>query len=207
MSPIRPAFKLFGWFSVILSVSVISAWTALQHPTPMKIIFRVGLVNTLVSAFWWLFDTRLWRIPSLRKFEFLNIPPDLNGRWVGTLKREGSSEAPHPFVMEIFQTYSRVAVITYSSQSKSLSISAQFVSDESRTVFQLIHSWQAETRRMDDPEKSDEFYGTSIIEIENPRSATAAEKTLRDHYFTRRIPHTRGRIEAKWNCAELLGKF
>jgi hypothetical protein len=154
---------------------------------------KMGIIAFLVGLFWAFYDHYGWRQRLLRFGGWLCDLPDLNGRWEGTVDRVGEND-PHTFVLEVRQTFLRIQLYAYSKNSRGSSITAQFVTDHVRGRFRLISTWTCTTKNRTEPEKMDEFLGTSIYDIVED----GAERYLEDFYFTRRDPQTKGKTRLKF---------
>lgn len=149
----------------------------------------LGTTSSIVAAFWFAYDRFMWRWKLGPWVRFSNLP-DLNGEWFGDVNRLGE-QAPHSFKMVITQTYSHISIETSTDKSKSVSISANFMVDETGKVFDLQNYWTCTTEKRDDPSGSmEDFKGFSYISIRQDIEVIV----LKDYYFTDRNPPTQGRL-------------
>jgi hypothetical protein len=163
---------------------------------------KTGVLLTLIGSYWTFFNKIGWKNRFFSLWGWLSSAPDLNGRWEGTICRNRNDE-PHPFVIEISQTYSSLTYRTFSLHSRGESIVAQLFVNEEGTVFSLAATWRTTTRRVDDPSAEDSFEGASIWHL----SLDSYTKIIEDHYYTRREPQTKGVVTVRWISADRLNRF
>jgi hypothetical protein len=193
-------FTKIALVTVVLSVLLSVLALILFSVEPLYLPFKVGFISGLVGLIWFVYDKYLWKIPFFGMAGWLCSTPNLNGRWVGTVNREGEN-SPHEFVMEIYQTMSKMKFYTYSNNSNGESIVVKLVKDETGSKFKMIAYWSSRTKVIADATKSDQFNGLSVAGIHIDEN----EKRLSDFYFTDRTPHTRGGIELKWVSHKYYG--
>lgn len=170
-----------------------------------EILMHYGFIIAPVSVLWILLDHYLWHtrlFQSTRKS--LNIPPDMRGRWEGTLENADGSPV-QKFVIEIKQTLTTLRVHSYSTIGHSASILTEIASDAHEENFTLCYLWQGETHTdMKDMHQGERFQGytmLNLLEQETPRM-------LKGSYFTsRKGMQTRGGIQLTWVSGELKKKF
>lgn len=209
MTTIRPELGKITTVSVVLSAILFVLIQLIFNVPPVLMFLKVGFVVFSVCLFWIFFDKKFWRWGWLRRIAYFNLPPDLNGRWKGTLQRDGES-GPHQFVLEIVQTYSHIQIHTFSSNSHSQSLTASFLTDEGRASYQVIFTWLCTTKQWKvarTTPASQDFYGTSIVDISLSKDGPSEQRILRDTYFTRRQPQTRGTTELKWQGQRVYNQF
>lgn len=151
----------------------------------------ISFIWIVFSIVWWAFDNFLWKCKCINKVLKLNKAlycPKINGRWEGTLNRDGKN---HKFVIEIKQTYTNISCVAYSTNSYSKSLCAELLYDQQNDSHSLVFLWQGKTSK--NPKGQDEpsnyFNGTTILTIsDNCNSLTG-------NYFTDRNPkQTKGTI-------------
>src|SRR3984893_16162148 len=102
-----------------------------------EVLLHYGYIIAPVSVLWFLLNHYLWYtsfFQSIRKS--LNIPPDLQGRWEGTLENADGSN-PQKFVIEVRQTLTTLRVYSFSSIGYSSSILAEIAADSHEDNFML----------------------------------------------------------------------
>ena len=164
------------------------------------VAIRAGLIALIPSALWWAFDRYAWRWPIVRLNGLVISLPDLNGRWEGTVDRDGEDN-PHAFVMEVRQSYSLIRTKTFSRNSRGESIVAKMVRATEGGEYKLFVIWQTTTSHA---ERRETFYGCSSFEVGKPNKKSL---TLSDRYFTDRTIQTRGRVELKLVSRERRNSF
>lgn len=184
--------------SVLLAVITITIFDVNPYLLPLK----VGLMTTVIGLIWFVYDKYLWKIPFFRVMDWLCSTPNLNGRWEGTVDRDGEN-SPHPFVMEISQTMTKLKFYTYTRRSKGESIAVRIVKDELGEKYKLVAYWRTRAANREDGSRFDEFNGVSVMDI----SLGDNERRISDFYFTDRTPHTRGKTELKWVGNNKIGRF
>ena len=170
-------------------------------------MIHYGYIILPASLLWVAIENYLWHLGWFQKLfrTALNIPPDIRGRWEGTILIDGVPE-PHPFILEIHQTLTRMQVYTFSNhgRSKSESLFTTITSDEMEKNFVLSYMWQADAGAI--PEKNLPaaiFRGFTMLNIyEN-----ATPKELSGSYFTNRQPQqTKGEIKLQLVSRKRKGK-
>lgn len=185
--------------TVVLSVLLTVAYLAFSADTVLGVLTKVGIFTTCIGVFWSVTDRYLWRIGLLRRFLFNNIP-DLNGRWEGTVDRDGE-ERPHAFVTEIRQTLTRITMHSHSSSGGSRNVITRLGVDGSGEKFGLICTWVCETATPLDGERSGLFLGTSVLDC-------LPDGRLVGRYFTDRRPmQTRGATTVTFASRQLRDAF
>ncbi len=164
-----------------------------------------GFILAPITVLWIFIDRYLWHTSFLRAFrKSLNIPPDLRGRWEGTLENADGT-APQKFVIEVTQTLTAIKVHSYATVGHSASILCEISSDPNEENFTLCYLWEGTAHTdIKDIHHAERFQGYTILglnEHEDPRQ-------FRGSYFTNRKPvQTRGGIQLQWVSRELKRKF
>lgn len=186
--------------------------TLLIVGAPQEIVgqaaMRGGACFTAATAFWAIYEKWGWRWRGFRLGGWLSPYPDLNGRWEGTVCRDGG-DVPHPFVVEIRQTYSRISFRTFSEHSRGESEFAHFKPDGSGAVLSLVATWITTTTSLVDPDNKDTFRGTSqwdIVYDDKPGDRNDSMRIV-DTYYTVRVPRTSGQIDVRRTSRKLKNSF
>lgn len=117
----------------------------------------LGLALALIEKKLW--KTRIMRIPFLENY----WTPVLEGRWEGTLERNGEL---HDFVLEIIQSFTSISCCTYSKHSKSSANATEILYDDQLKHYQLIYYWNGTTTNtVGENRDSDRFDGFTILDI------------------------------------------
>jgi hypothetical protein len=165
---------------------------------------KTGAVIAVVGLFWVFFNRWGWRFRISNLFGWLCNTPDLQGRWEGTVQRHGSKEEPHPFVLEISQTFAGLKFRTFGRSSRGESVSVVIVEkDEQGLMWEATCVWRTKAQKLDGSGQLEDFYGTSTWEIayaDDPK-----ERVIRDTYYTSR--KTSGKINVTWVSKKLTGKY
>lgn len=163
---------------------------------------KSGSIFTAIGFFWMYFNRRGWKQGLFRYAGWLSSVPDLSGRWEGIVCRHKDDE-PHPFVLEITQTFSNISYRTFSRSSKGESITASIFTDENESVYTVYSIWRTSTRKTVDLTEEDYFYGASMWNV----SFEGEKKFIEDSYFTGREPQTKGSLRLEWKSNHLLNRF
>ncbi len=209
MKPYKLNVKAIIGIVGLLSLVVFSLVLVLLHEAEFKhlgeVLLHYGYIIAPVSILWFLLDHYLWHtrlFQSIRKS--LNIPPDLQGRWEGTLENADGSE-PQKFVIEVKQTLTMLRVHSFSSIGHSTSILTEVAADSHEDHFMLGYLWQGEMNTsMKDMHQGINFYGYTMLYLHEKESP----KVLKGTYFTNLQPsQTRGGIHLHWVSKKILRKF
>jgi len=170
-----------------------------------EVLLHNGYIIAPVSILWVSLDIYLWHtklFQSIRKS--LNIPPDLRGRWEGTLENADGS-LPQKFVIEVKQTLTNIRVHSFSSIANSTSILTEIAADSHEEHFMIGYLWQGEVgssrKEMHQGEVFQGYTMLNLDELETPKS-------LQGSYFTnRKGMQTRGGIKLQWVSHKMIHKF
>lgn len=201
MIPLEIEIKKFLLVTVALTV-IFSVGVLLFDPTPMGLLFKIGVFGAVITVFWFLYEKMLWKLPFFRLMGWLCSTPDLNGRWEGTVGRHGEN-SPHRFVLEVIQTMTKLQCYTYSENSSGESLIVKIAKDGVDNKYKLISYWSCKTKSKKTIGEFDKFNGLSVMEI----NISDSQKSIKDYYFTDRYPPTRGDVELTWVSNKLDGKF
>jgi hypothetical protein len=205
MTHVGPEIRKVALVTAILFLSLYSGMLLLlgnNWQTLLQSAARSGGLLTAIGIFWAFYNKWGWRWRILRLGGWLCAVPDLNGRWEGTVCRH-KDDHPHPFVVEITQTFSTLSYQTFSTHSRGESLVAAICVNQTGTVFSVVSLWRTNTRRLEDRSIEDSFEGASFWRI----SLTGDSKHIEDFYFTRREPPTKGVVEVEWKSWTLLNRF
>jgi len=164
--------------------------------------FLFGLVIMLFEHFWWkkaFVQKVLYSTPFLKGY----WTPILEGRWEGTLVRDGM---PHAFVLEITQSYTSISCVTFSKHSSSTALAAEILFDEDANNYKLIFYWGGKTTSVQ-PNEGDlnRFEGFTSLQIV---FESGIVKRLKGEYFTDRRPkQTKGTLDLERKQFELKKSF
>jgi predicted pore-forming effector associated with SMODS systems len=205
MTHVGPDIRKVAVVSAVLFLSLYSIMLLILGNTWQTLLgsaLRSGGLLAALGVFWAFYNKWGWRWRLLRFGGWLCAVPDLNGRWEGTVCRHIGDE-PHPFVMEITQTFSTLSFQTFSTHSRGESLVAAICVNETKTVFSVVSFWRTHTRRLDDRTIEDTFDGASFWQI----SLDANSKQIEDFYFTKREPPTKGTLKLTWKSWTRLNRF
>lgn len=201
--------KVFIIAIAIFSIIVIGIFLNITQKYNLEeffaLLWNYGFVTIPLSIIWFYFEKIGWRSNfwkwAVKKIHF---PPDLRGRWEGTLDRIGENK-PHKFVIEIKQTMTKLKVYTYSSRGISESLVDIIASDKMEDDFTLCYLWEGKAGVLPGQTiESGNFKGFTILKL----IIHNEEKKLVGEYFTDRKPtQTMGKIEVFWKQQELLKQF
>ena len=193
--PIAIYLKVVAFFSAAAFATIL---IALGVQFKVQAAFFTGIATT-VSLGWYFFDRYIWK---WHPFKAAIGRPNLNGRWVGTLDRDGE-ESPHRFVLEIRQTCSTLACCTYTDSGNSNSYMAELLTENGQAPHTLVFNWFGGTIGVAKGSKTQagQFYGTTKLRLVVPQ---AGSPQLTGVYYTDRRPRqTRGTLELEWMSHEL----
>ena len=168
----------------------------------VELLKDYGMIVAPITFLWIFLEKRLWRTVILQNFKtYLNIPPDLRGRWEGELISSKNINEPRKFVIEVEQTLTSLSVVSYSEYGNSRSILAEIGSDEREEIFSLCFLWQGEIHKQTDGIPTiQRFNGYTMLNYNKPLKY----KDLEGTYFTDLLPEqTHGKINLKWVSFQL----
>lgn len=202
---IKVIIATVGLLSLIIFSLVLIIFHIAKTESLGEILLHYGFIIAPISILWVLTDRYLWHnklFQSIRKS--LNIPPDLRGRWEGTLENADGSEV-QKFVIEVTQTLTTLCVHSFSSIGNSESILCEIASSHNEDKFTLCYLWQGHINTsMKDIHQREQFDGYTMLQLhehETPR-------ILKGSYFTNRISsQTRGGILLTWISHKLKRKL
>ena len=209
MKAYRIKIKSVVAMSSIISILALLGYMRLVMHTPKhdlkEVLKDYGFIIVPAALIWEAIDRFFWRLGWFRFLfgSILHIPPNIRGRWKGTILINGLNES-QDFFLEIHQTMTKMQVYTFSDQGKSKSESqfATITADELGKKFALNYMWQAEAAAI--PEKNLPaaiFHGFTMLNIyENP-------KQLSGTYFTNRLPQqTKGELKLTLVSRKRIGR-
>ncbi len=193
----------------VLSLFIYSLLLVVFHIAELEslgeMLLHYGFIIAPVSILWILLDRYLWYtklFQAMRKS--LNIPPDLRGRWEGTLENADGSQ-PQKFVIEVKQTLTSLRVHSFSSIGHSASILTEIAASHHEDSFTLCYLWQGQfSHSIKDIHQGEIFHGYTMLDLYEDESP----KNLKGSYFTnRRAGQTRGGIHLMWVSKEMKHKI
>ena len=209
MKPYKLNIKLVvasvGIFTLLVYSSVLIIFYHQEMAHVGEILLEYAYIIAPTSFLWILTDNYLWHTKLFQLMRKpLNIPPDIRGRWEGTLENADGSE-PQKFVIEIKQTLSTMNVISFSTIARSASILSEIAASENEDHFTLCYLWQGEINTsIKDLHHREHFYGYTMLKLHERESP----KILNGSYFTnRKSAQTRGGIELTWTSHALKQKL
>ena len=202
---IKALIAAVGIFSLLIFSLVLVVFHIVKMETATDIILEYGYIIAPTGLLWILSDNYLWHtkvFQSMRKT--LNIPPDIRGRWEGTLENSDGSDV-QKFVIEVKQTLTTLNVHSYSSIGHSESILSEFAASHTEDNFTLCYLWHGKMNTsIKDIHQSEQFYGYTMLHLHEHESP----KILNGSYFTNRIAtQTRGGIQLDWVSNNLKRKL
>jgi hypothetical protein len=187
----------------LLLFSLVLLYFGTPLPALTASLTKAGSVFFIISLFWIFFNKWGWRNKVVNLGGLLCDTPDLQGRWEGTVCRDGNGEEPHFFALEISQTFSNLKYRTFGEESRGESVSVVIVSkDDQSLMWEAICVWSSRAKSRTEPSKYEHFYGTSIWEISLDKSTNT--KAIQDSYFTSRS--TSGKIKVQYVSPTLKGQ-
>lgn len=128
---------------------------------------------------WWLIDNYVWKIPVLKKIEWLYIP-NLSGRWAVDICSSYSGFAQTTTANAlVHQTASRISIAMEGTLSRSCSVLAALIRTERESTFELIYLYKNEPKVMA-VDSMNAHSGTCLMRIADDLS------TLEGEYYSGR---------------------
>jgi hypothetical protein len=179
---------------IIFSLFLISFQVA-RTETIGEMLLHYGFIIAPITILWVLIDHYLWHTGLFQSFrKTLNVPPDLRGRWEGTLENSDGTN-PQKFAIEVTQTLTSLCVHSYSSIGRSDSILTEIASTLNEDRFILCYFWQGQMNSaIKDISHREHFDGYTMLHL----NEHDLPKSLTGSYFTNRKPQTHGGIQLKW---------
>ena len=209
MKPYKLNIKLIvasvGIFSLLIFSLVLVIFNITRMQTVGEILLEYAYIIAPTSILWILTDNYLWHTKLFQAIRSpLNIPPDIRGRWEGTLENADGSEA-QKFVIEVKETLTTLIVHTYTSIGNSASILSEIAASEHEDKFTLCYLWQGELNTsMKDIHQREIFHGYTMLHLHENESP----KIFKGSYFTNRpASQTRGGIQLEWVSHTLKRKL
>jgi len=209
MKPYKLNFKavigIVGLISLLIFSVVLVVLDEVKLENIGETLLHYGYIIAPVSILWYLMDHYFWYTRFFQAIhKSLNVPPDMRGRWEGTLENADGSK-PQKFVIEVKQTLSNIKVHSFSSVGHSSSILTEIASDGHEEHFMLGYLWQGEINTsIKDMHQGNVFYGYTMLYLQDKESP----KVLKGTYFTNLKPmQTRGGIQLEWVSYKLKRKF
>ncbi len=209
MKPYKLNIKLIvasvGIFSLLIFSVVLIIFNITKVQTVGEILLEYAYIIAPTSLLWILTDKLLWHTKLFQTIRSpLNIPPDIRGRWEGTLENADGSQV-QKFVIEVKETLTTLIVHTYTSIGHSASILSEIAASEHEDKFTLCYLWQGELNTsMKDVHQREIFHGYTMLHLHENESP----KVLKGFYFTNRpSSQTRGGIQLEWVSHNLKRKL
>ena len=200
MKPYKLNIKLIvasvGIFSLFIFSMVLIIFHIAKMGTVTQILLEYAYIIAPTSLLWILTDKYLWHTKLFQSMRRpLNIPPDIRGRWEGTLENADGSDT-QKFAIEVKQTLTTLAVHSFSSIGRSASILSEIASSDNEDKFTLCYLWQGEINTsMREIHQREIFHGYTMLHLHENESP----KLFKGSYFTNRVSsQTRGGIELTW---------
>jgi SMODS-associating 2TM, beta-strand rich effector domain len=202
---LKSVIGIVGLLSLVIFSIVLVLLGEAEFKHIGETLLHYGYIIAPVSILWVSLDSYLWHtkfFQSIRRS--LNIPPDMRGRWEGTLENADGSQ-PQKFVIEINQTLTSIRVHSFSSIANSTSILTEIAADSHEEHFMIGYLWQGEiSTSMKDMHQGEVFHGYTMLNLhehETPR-------ILKGSYFTnRKSAQSRGGIQLQWVSKKMMRKF
>jgi hypothetical protein len=194
-----------GIFSILIFSLILIIFHTANINTLGDLLLNYGYIIAPTGLLWVLSDKYLWHTNIFRTVrKVLNIPPDLRGRWEGTLENADGSD-PQKFVIEVKQTLTSLHVHSFSSIAYSASILSEIASSYNEENFMLCYLWHGQLNvSIKDTHQAEQFYGYTMLNLHEHEYP----KILKGSYFTNRISsQTRGGIHLTWISHKLKGKL
>ena len=150
-----------------------------------EFVAKIGLIATIATVTWVVFERHLWRWPIVRILAFIDTP-DLNGEWLGEARREGAP-APRPVTIRIRQTLTTLTLSTQGQVARTESVAAVLLKDIDRQYY-IVNYWRGTAFDNLGNNKFEDFYGASRFQV----LIEGGELVLEEHFFTNRNPPTKG---------------
>lgn len=202
---IKVLIAAVGIFSLIVFSFVLVIFHIAKMQTVADILLEYAYIIAPTSLLWVLSDNYLWHTKLFQSMRRpLNIPPDIKGRWEGTLENADGSDI-QKFVIEVRQTLTTLHVHSYSSIGHSESILSEFASTHNEDSFTMCYLWHGKINTsIKDIHQTERFYGYTMLHLHEHESP----KILKGSYFTNRLSsQTRGGIQLIWVSKKLKRKL
>ena len=202
---IKAIIGAVGILSLIIFSMFLIVFRVAKTGSIGEMLLHYGFIIAPITILWVLTDHYLWHtrlFQSLRKS--FNVPPDLRGRWEGTLENADGSE-PQKFVIEVKQTLTTLYVHSFSSIGYSEGLLCEIAASHNEDKFTLCYLWEGGIgASVKDMHHGDHFAGYTMLRL----NENTSPKSLAGSYFTNRKPsQTRGVIELKWVSKHLTGSL
>ena len=191
----------FGFILIIVSRTIKS----LDYQTVSTVIGAVAFLSGILIS---LFNNKLWKCNFFQKIMRMTPfedywTPIIEGRWKGTLIRNGES---HDFVLEIIQNFTSISCTSYTHHSSSNAFATEILYDKQSKLYKLAFCWHGQTRNAQKGTgDSNIFDGFTILNI---AIEDGQPHRLWGEYFTNRQPNqTKGFISLKLQSKTLQNTF
>ncbi|HEY9343481.1 MAG TPA: hypothetical protein VIQ23_18025 [Hanamia sp.] len=194
-----------GIFSLLVFSMVLVMFGIVDVKSVTSLLIDYAYIIAPTSLLWILVDKYLWHTRLFQAMTKLaNIPPDLRGRWEGTLENESGTEI-QKFVIEVKQTLTTLNVFSYSSIAHSVSILPEIAISHNEDHFVLCYLWEGKMNTsIKDIHHVEHFHGYTILNLHQYEK----QKILEGFYFSNRLPsQTRGGCQLMWVSDHLKKKL
>lgn len=188
--------SVVGICSLVFISASLFIFKMISTSSAINLLLNYAYIIAPTSMLWVAFDKYLWHT---RLFQLIkktaNIPPDIRGRWEGTLENEDGSEI-QKFVIEVKQTLTSLSVNSYSSLGKSVSILPEIACSENEENFTLCYLWKGTTNTsIKEILHRENFFGYTMLNLDK----TDKPSKLNGGYFAnRQSGQSRGGIQLTW---------
>ena len=164
----------------------------------------IAAITFAISVIHWLFDKYIWTIIPEQARVYLGIPPNLNGRWKGSVSKLLDNKEI-PFLIEIKQDFSGLSYKTYTANSGGLSsgssINATIFIDKFDSYI-VVTNWSNEYS-LTDNNRQKRYYGSSKWVVTDYKNNLPGK--INYSYFTER--NSQGKVNLEFVSRKLVGNF
>lgn len=172
------------------------------------LLFNSQLILLPLTLLYAYFENIGWRQPMFKwARKFLKFPPDIRGRWEGTLNRTTPDNYQSGIVFEIEQTMTKLHISTYTrNNNESVSILDDIACDiQHETNYKLCFVWEGvATNILGQEHNSGKFLGYTIVKI---IEAEEARKLIGEYFTDRKPQQTQGKIYLEWQGLKLKRSY
>ena len=176
--------KFFAYFSIGACLAYYIA-TERFGIGKYEFVAKIGLIASVATAIWIIFEKYLWRWPIFKAFGLVSVP-DLNGVWSGEARREGAP-APRPVKIRIRQTLTTLTFSSEGSVARTEFVAAIILRSIDQQYY-IINYWRGTAFDNRNEGTFEDFHGASRFKI----LFHDDEIVLEEHFFTNRNPQTKG---------------
>ena len=157
-----------------------------------------AITVSVVTAVVILFDQKLWRLPIFKRW--LVRQPNVRGTWHVTLQSDwkdpgtGAGIDPIECVMVIRQTFSKISLRLFTTESSSLVLAGKIV-EQDDGVFEIAAVYQNTPSVHLRGQRSEIHHGALLLEIQSDPA-----RVLNGHYWTDRLTKGSLRLADRRDC-------